>query len=158
MHSFATPICHVYADDVLHVVEGMRPADKAEIFATQYTDDPKAFARQIMAVGGLKWLAWVDDEPVAAIGCAPMWPGVATPWCFGTDKFAHAALLLTRLGKRVIIPTAQASGIHRLEVKSQEGHTDAQGWLSRVFGCSREATHKGYGRDGSTFHTYVLEL
>jgi hypothetical protein len=139
-----------------HVVHNMREWDRKEIFATRNAYDPDDFAAFIEMVPGPKWIAWAGDEPVASIGCCPFWPGVWSPWCFGTDRFPEASLLLTRLGKRVIIPGVREAGGRRLEVKSIEGHEDAQAWLTRCFGCHLEATHPKYGRDGETFHTFVL--
>lgn len=139
------------------VVSGMRTWDRHEIFATRREGDD-AFVADIVACDGPKWIAWLDGVPVAAIGAVPMWPGVWSPWCFGTDKFPQASLLLTRLAKRVIIPGLRALGAHRLQVKSIEGHHDAQAWLMRCFGCHLEATHPRLGRNGETFHTFVLFL
>lgn len=140
-----------------HVIAHMRPWDRKEIFATRAGGDD-ALASDIMRVGGDGRIAWVDSEPVAAIGASLMWPGVWSPWCFGTDKFHEASLLLTRHAKRSIIPGLRAAGAHRLQVKSIEGHHDAQDWLMRCFGCHLEATHPKLGRNGETFHTFVLFL
>jgi hypothetical protein len=140
------------------VIAGMRAWDREEIFATRRGDDNEAFATDIARIQGPKWIAWVSGMPVAAIGIMPCWHGVWSPWCFGTDDFHHAKLVLTRLGKRVIIPYARLEGARRLEVRSIEGHANAQGWLEKCFGCHREATHPNYGRDGQTFHTYALML
>lgn len=153
-----TAILAADAPAVHHVVTHMRRWDRREIFATRWTDEAVAFTNDIMAVPGSRGVAWVDDEPVACIGAMPMWHGVWSPWCFGTDRFPEAALLLTRHAKRVIIPFLRDAGAHRLEVKTLDGHEDSQAWLKRCFGCHREATHPGYGRNGETFHTYVLRL
>jgi len=141
-----------------HVAQNMRDWDRREIFATRWNDNPDDLAATIMKLPGPAWLAWRDGQPVAAIGALECWPGVWSPWCFGTHHFGQVALLLTRLGKRAIIPLVRARGGHRLEVKSLDGHVDAQAWLERAFGFRHEAAHPGYGRGGETFHTYAMGL
>lgn len=143
---------------VERIAANMREWDRREIFATRGDDGPDRLAAGVLGTVGPKWVAWLGDEPVAAIGCAAMWPGLMSPWCFATDKFRQTHLLLTRLAKQVIIPMAREAGTHRLEVKTMEGHTDAQAWLKRAFGAHHEATHPGFGRNRETFFTYVLRL
>jgi hypothetical protein len=142
----------------LHIVANLREWDRREIFACKWSDDPELVANQVVNIPGPKWMALCDDRPAALMGCMPLWPGVFAPWCFGTDDFRRVSLLLTRLGRRAIIPGVRASGGHRMEAKSLDGHEDAQAWLERCFGFEREATHRGYGRAGETFHTYALRL
>lgn len=137
----------------------LREWDRREIFATRWSDDPDDLAMAALQLPEVAWVAWRDGEPVAAIGAMPAHPTMWSPWCFGTDRFGQVGLLLTRLARRVIIPVMAAAAPRvRAEVKSLDGHLDAQRWLERTFGARREATHHGYGKGGETFHTYVLEM
>jgi hypothetical protein len=141
-----------------HVARHMREWDRREIFARRWSDDPESIVRDVTQAGFPWWVAYVDGEPVSAIGAMHGTPGAWFPWCFGTEGFAMSALALTRLARRVIMPAVRNSGGHRMEVKSIDGHTDAQRWLERSFGARREGTHPRAGKGGETFHTYGLEL
>jgi hypothetical protein len=140
------------------ICANLREWDRREIFACRWDDCTDGLAQQVLATPGPKWMATRDGRPAAFIGCVILWPGVYSPWCFGTDDFSGVSLLLTRLGKRGIIPSVLASGGHRMEAKSLDGHENSQAWLERCFGFRREATHPGFGRNGETFHTYALGL
>jgi hypothetical protein len=135
------------------VAHNMRDWDRREIFATRMDDDVDALVKAAAGCGDVSWVAG-DDEPIAAFGCAPMWPGVWSMWLMATDNFPQIGFRVTRLITRSIVPMLFAAGAHRLEARSMEGHTDAQEWLE-VIGAKREATHKGFGRDGQDFHVYV---
>lgn len=142
-----------------YVLANLREWDRREIFANRWDDDIERLGGELCAMtarGDNKGMVvWHGAEPVAAIGAMEFWPGVWSPWCFGTSEFHRAALLLTRTGKQIVRAVRNCGG-HRLEVKSLDGHTDAQRWLEISFGATREATHPGYGRGGETFHTYVV--
>lgn len=141
-------------DHVLAVARAMREADRQEIFATRLGDDPEALAAEMLATGPVAWVAGLDEEPIAAFGCAPMWEGVWSMWLMATDDFHHIGLSVTKLVTRYIVPMLFDAGAHRLEARSMEGHDDAQRWLE-VIGAQREATLKGYGREGQDFHVYT---
>lgn len=145
-------------DGILAVAQNMREWDKREIYATRWSDEPEGIVASVIAGHGPNWVARHHDVPVAACGIVALWPGVWAPWCFGTEQFPKVARLLTRLGKEAIMPAVRNANGHRLEVKTMDGHTDAQRWLEVCFGAVREATHPGYGRNGETFHTYVVRL
>lgn len=152
------PLCPELVPALEHVCANMREWDRREIFATRWDDDPRALAADIMRAGTFGWLVGLHGEPIAAIGAMPMWPGVWSPWCLGTDKFKHSGLCLTRLTRRVILPTLFGRmNAHRLECRSMVGHTQAQQWLIRSFGARVEAELKGYGRQGEDFLLMVRE-
>lgn len=133
----------------------MREWDRREIFATHWEDDPVQMATATVSLSAS--FAWVfgKDEPIAAVGAYPVWPGVWAVWAFGTERFPEVALSLTRFIRRIMIPSMKRAGMHRAECKSLDGHADAQRWLE-CLGFTREATHRQYGRAGETFHTYAL--
>lgn len=145
-------------DGILHVARNMREWDRREIYATRWSDEPEGIVATVVAGGGPSWVARHKGVPAAACGIVALWPGVWSPWAFGTADFPKVARLLTRLGRRAILPAVRNASGHRLEVKSMDGHTDAHRWMKACFGAEREATHPGYGRGGETFHTYVVRL
>lgn len=142
---------------IIPVAMNMREADKREILANRCGDDLLAVANDAAAMGQtLGWVAGLGDKPIAAFGCFEMWPGVWSMWLFATDDFHQIGLSVTKLVTRQIVPMLWESGAHRLEARSMEGHHDAQRWLE-VIGARREATLKGYGRDGDDFHVYTWD-
>jgi hypothetical protein len=70
--------------DLLHILENLRPRDAAEIWACRWKPSPEAVAFDVAASGAFRWAAYLDGEPVAAIGAFPRWPGVWSVWAFGT--------------------------------------------------------------------------
>lgn len=144
-----------------HVAHHMREWDRIEVFARRWDDDPETIVRDVLIgveAGFCWWVARLGGVPVSAIGAILIGPGVWAPWCIGTEDFPRAALTLTRLARRVIMPAVRNAGGHRMEVQSIEGHVDAQRWLERAFGAEREGTHPKRGKGGETFHTYGLTL
>lgn len=140
---------------VRYVAANMRDWDRREIFATRFENDDAGLLGEIVAAGPVSWVAG-DENPIAAFGCAPMWPGVWSMWFFATDELQQIGLSVTRLVVRSIVPMLFEAGAHRLECRSMEGHVDAQRWLE-VIGAKREATLAGYGRGGEDFHVYRWE-
>ena len=140
---------------VRHVAQRMRPWDQREIFATRLDDDVDAFCLDVLACGPVSWVAGLE-EPIVAVGAAPMWNGVWSLWMFATDAINKVGFPVTKFVKRHMVPMLIENGAHRLECRSMEGHIDAQDWL-KVLGASREATLKGYGRAGEDFHVYTWE-
>src|SRR5690242_9422527 len=119
------PISPAVRPALLYIASNMREWDRREIYATRWDDNPEKLADDCLKYG-FGWV-FVDDHPIAAVGAAPMHPGVWSVWCFGTDEFKKAGLGLTKHIKRVIIPTlAEKMGAHRAQCFSIEGHVDAQ--------------------------------
>jgi hypothetical protein len=143
-------------DLVLPVAEQMRESDRREIFATRWDDDTAALAGEAVELGRL--VGWVSglERPIAAFGCYEMWPNVYSMWLFATDDFRRIGISMTKLITRSIVPMLFKAGAHRLEARSMEGHHEAQRWLEMI-GAKREATLRGYGREGQDFHVYAWE-
>ena len=144
---------------VLHVAENMRQADRDEIFATMWEDSPTDLAHRAMSCGPFSWLCGKgkDPTPIVALGAFPMYPGAWSVWMFATEEIRHIRHSLTRFAKRDMMAALLKSGGRRAECRSIEGHTDAQAWLG-FLGFFREATHRGVGKNGETFHTYAWVL
>lgn len=136
---------------LLYVAERMREWDRREIYATRWTEGPSALADSLLAPHNIAWIAGIE-EPIAALGAYPAWPGVWSVWMFATDNFPQIGYPLTKFIKKRMIPTL-ASHAHRAECRSIEGHEAAHRWLENL-GAEREATLRGFGRNGETFHLY----
>jgi hypothetical protein len=142
---------------VLPVAQNMREWDRREIFATRFDNDPAALAANALQLGPIAWVSGLGDTPIAAFGCAQMWPGMFSMWLFATDDFGRIGISMTKLIVRSIVPMLFEAGAHRLEARSMEGHDDAQRWLE-VIGAKREGGPlKSFGRNGEDFHTYTWE-
>lgn len=139
--------------DALFVAANMREWDRKEIYATRWNDDPSDIATDCCYMGDFGWVA-CEPEPIAVVGAGPMHPGVWGVHMFATDNFSKIAISLTKFVRRVIIPSLAATGAHRAECKSMEGHEDAQKWLE-FLGAERESTLAEYGRNGEDFHIYT---
>jgi hypothetical protein len=142
--------------DVAHIAANMREWDRREIFATRFGDDIDEFVLEASSRGPLAWTVGLGNEPIAAFGCHQCWPGMWSLWFFATDKLDTIGLSVTRLIIRAILPAIRGDDTRRIECRSMEGHDDAQRWLT-VIGATREATLKGFGRDGDDFHVYTWE-
>lgn len=141
--------------DLVYVADNMREWDRREIFACRWSENPAEFARDILALPGFGWVTGRDGKAIAAIGATEYAPGVWSVWMFATDDFKSIRIGMTKLAKRVIIPTMRNLGMRRAECRSMDGHTDAQLWLEAL-GARREATHKSLGKGGEDFHCYAL--
>ena len=143
---------------VMHICRNMREADRAEIFALRWSDNPMDLAEDTMNVRGPKWVAHVEGVgPVAAYGAAPMWPGVWSLWLYGTPHFQQIGGRLTRHIRRVMIPALTIAGAHRAEARSLSTHTEAHIWLDRL-GGRREAVLAGYGKNGEDFVVFSWQV
>jgi hypothetical protein len=140
--------------DLSWVAAFMRAADRREVFALSPDDNPLALAARIDAMPGEKLAACLDGTPVAAFGAARSGPGVVEVWMFATPDWPRVAPAVTRAILRRLVPALVASGIHRAQCLSIEGHGDAHRWLERM-GAVREGVHPGRGRGGETFITYA---
>ncbi len=134
-----------------HIVANLRAADRRELQAQRWEDDLGTLPEDILtAYGPYAWIVSLHDEPIAAVGAVPMWPGVVYAWMFATDKFPQIELFLTRFVKRSMIPNLVSLGTHRCEARSIEGHDVAHRWL-RALGAQEECRLHRYGKGGEDF-------
>lgn len=144
----------LYPEGVQHVAHKMREKDRREIFATQWSDDPWAFANAVLRVGDFGYVIHTDDgEPVVCGGAVPMWDGVWSVWMFATDRFDEVALSTHRFAKKVFFPALDMAGWHRLECRSLASHTIAHKWLESL-GAYKESEVTNYGKHGERFFVY----
>ena len=140
--------------NALHVALNMRAADREEIYATRWTDNPLDLARDCVRLAAFSWCFCLDGAPVAILGAGPMHPGVWSAYMFATDWFRKIRFSMTRHVRRVMLPALVDAGCHRVQCHSMEGHAEAHAWLES-FGSRREGRLVGYGRNGEDFLTYV---
>jgi RimJ/RimL family protein N-acetyltransferase len=143
---------------LLHICRNLRAADAEEIFAQRWTDDPDELAIEAATRwGSFSWVAGVDEEPIAAIGATPLWPGVWAAWMMGTDRFPEVGKQLTRWAARVMIPAVVDAGCHRAEARTLNSHHQAHAWMETL-GAKRESVLRRHGRDQQDFYLYVWEF
>lgn len=139
---------------MMKITSNLRQRDRDELFATNYGEDPELLARHAVAGGAFRWAAYLDGEPVAAIGAFPRWPGVWTVWAYGTDDWPSVVVSVTRHVRRFMLPAIVNSGAHRADALALAEHSDARRWLISL-GAKEEHTLDGWGKKGQTFVSYV---
>ncbi len=143
-------------DDLDYVAANMRQRDKDEIYATRWSEDAESLTESIMLGGEFGWVAGTDDGvPVAAFGAIPTWDGVWEVWMFATDRWDEVAIGSTKFIKRVVIPSLEKSGAHRLQCRSLDKHTKAHLWLEYL-GFQMESKMVNFGSKGESFLMYCL--
>jgi hypothetical protein len=145
-------------EGVTVVARGMRACDRAEIFATRWSDCTDAFAQDCVACLSLG--AVIADEaemPIAVIGAQETWPGVWSVCMFATDRWPEIALDTTRFARERLMPALVRHGARRAECRSAADHHAAHRWLEYL-GARHESTHPEYGKHGETFLGYSWRI
>jgi len=144
---------------LLYVCRNLRQADRDEIFATRWTDNPDELAAHAFQHWGeFSYIAHGQDGmPIASIGAVPAWEGVWSAWMMATDRFPEIGKQLTRWVKRSMIPAIVASGCHRAEARSCSDHTSAHRWMESL-GAKPESVLRRYGREKQDFILFVWEF
>ena len=139
--------------NLLYIAKNMRAADKEELYATRWNEDPVELTQDGMAIPNMSWIAVHDGEPIAAFGAIPIHPRVWSVWMFATDKWPKVALGVTKFIKRKLIPDLKSTGALRAECKSHFRHSVAHKWLE-MLGATKESTLENYGKNGEDFYLY----
>lgn len=134
---------------LLCITRELRAQDRAECLCQAF-DTPEALARGTLAAGGLQWVVWLNDLPVASLGAAPVLPGLWSAWFYATDEWLAAAGDTHRWVCRVLRPALLRLGARRVECLSLAGHDTAHRWL-RALGAREEGTLRQRGRNGEDF-------
>lgn len=143
---------HLTFADALDIAQRMRPADRAEILATRWSDELAPVA--LDAANSPLAFSLGLERPICAIGGSPRHPGVWSAWMFATDELPRIGRAATLFACRDILPMMVAAGAHRIEARSAADHHVAHRWLEAV-GGRREAVIPGYGRDRQDFILYA---
>jgi hypothetical protein len=143
-------------EDLIAVAETMRAADRHEVFATRFDEDPVLLADDLLAgdpVGAV--IAAADGAAVAALGGTEMWPGMWSLWMFATDRWPEVARATTRFAKCTLWPALLQLGLRRGECRSASNHAVAHRWLRHLGGVP-ESIHPAYGKGGECFIGFVI--
>lgn len=136
-----------------YIAANLRERDKVELFATRWTTNTDELAVDTYNAGEFQWIAWRDGTPVAVVGAVAMWPNVWSAFAYGTDRWPEAVLTLTKLVRRVMIPTLEGLGAHRVQCHAYSGHDDARRWLEAL-GAEVENVIPDYGLNQEPFVLY----
>lgn len=141
--------------DLLYIARNMRQADKEEIYATRWSEDPNRLVDDCMAVASLptSFTAMLGlDRPIAVLGAVEPWPGVFDVWLFATDEFPRIRFSITKYVRKVFIPALLERGMHRAHCRSIATHTVNHEWLYEM-GARPDATRpcRAWGKDGEDF-------
>lgn len=133
----------------------MRDQDKREISAVVAFDNAAQVAAWSLHNSGEDcFIAYLDGEPVAAIGVTPIFEGLGSGWAFGTNRMRRVVPALTRFTVKQWIPQLKTR-YRRVEVRSIADHDLSHRWLTGM-GYEFEGVAKGYGRNGEDFNTYAF--
>jgi hypothetical protein len=141
-------------DDVVWVARRMRVADREEIFATRWREDPIQLAAEAIQFSTFAWVARDGDEPVAVMGAVEECPHVFKVWMFATDRWRRVAGPMTHHVNETVIPVLTHVGANRAYCHSIAGHDVAHRWLKRL-GAHCESAQPGYGKNGETFYVFA---
>jgi hypothetical protein len=143
--------------DVRVVANRMRQADIEEFSAVNHVDGEDLAELMIERYGDRGDVLCAKHPmlgPIAIGATIEGRPNVITLMFFATADFPLVALALTRFITKQLFPRYKEAGIHRIECMSIEGHTAAQRWIE-ILGLKREATIRGFGKNGETYHQYA---
>jgi len=139
------------AEDAEWLACGLRERDRQEALASH---GPGILATMYGAIAASKGMCWVAEaeRPVFVIGCAPVAPGVGSPWLLGTDEVARYPGALTRIAKRHIVIMRATYPVLLNYV--DERNADSVGWL-RLLGFTVDDPVP-YGIEGRPFHRFTM--
>lgn len=136
--------------EILHVCRNMRAASAEEMYACKAHSNPDIIANELYDRPGLKWVGYHDKKPAALIGAFPLYPGVWGMFGLGTDDWQKIWRPITVAARRVMIPSVEVLGAHRMSCTSPIAHTETHKWL-KFLGAEQEAVLRGYGKNGEDF-------
>jgi RimJ/RimL family protein N-acetyltransferase len=140
--------------EILEICCDLRPADRAEILATSFVDDPMAHGEMIAArlADAVQALTFCSDDraPVAFLGFWLMAPGVASASLFATPAFAGIARDLHRFCRDRIMRDAVPRAFRRVECRALASNAAGRRWLGRL-GFVEEGLCRALGKGGEDF-------
>lgn len=141
--------------DVAEIAGKMRDIDRREITALAATNDPVLATAHLSLIEHVGATVWRGGEPVCAVGAMILWPGLASMFMFGTERFNEVKIEATRYVKHELLPTLRLMGCHRLQCHSIAEHTEAHEWI-RYIGADSEFIEPEYGKNREDFVLFVM--
>lgn len=140
--------------DILEICADLRPADRAEMLATSFVDDPVEHGAAIAsgldkAVLALT-LCDAARDPIAFLGLWQIAPGVATASLFATPGFAAIAREAHRFCRDRVMGDAVPRAFRRVECRALASNAVARRWLKRL-GFVEEGVCAALGKAGESF-------
>jgi len=136
---------------VLDVAERMRASDQREISALMWpgTDGPDHLAMECMRVTRIgATIHTADGQAQAALGLAPLWPGVFSAWMFATDRWGEVWRPAVRYALGPMLREATAAGMWRAQCWSAASHAEGHRFLAALgFWPEGPAVPFGRGRE-----------
>ena len=144
-------------EHVSHVAGNLRRSDAAEFLAVSSAATTEELAAMLVQ-------RYSDDDhvycfskgatPVAVGAMVEGRPNVITIMFFATEMFPAIAFELARFCKRRLFPFYRRRGVHRIECIAIDGNDENRRWIE-MLGMKHEATLRGFGRGGETFHQFA---
>ncbi len=150
------PLTH---PDALYVAKRMRSEDRREIEAVRgallMAERVALDCHLSLEYGGIGYVAYRGETPVAVIGVIPIHQGVWSIYMFATGHLSKIGLGLTRWVKNTFLPEIVAAGAHRIQCESIEGHDAAHAWM-KTFGAKNEGALPKFGIGQETFYRFAV--
>ncbi len=142
------------AADLVTICGNLRPADAAELVASNFESDPVEIGLRLAS--GLDnavlrlTLAANDGDAVAFIGFWLIAPGVGSAMMVATPRFREIAVAAHRFCKQTVMDKSCGSTFRRVECRAMAAHTLSRAWLARL-GFAEEGILRRVGRGGEDF-------
>lgn len=148
-------------DDVCHVFDHMRAADREEALSVCWTADPREALDRYMDVWELRIGAFAafpraGAPPVAIFSGWFMSPGVVSVQMIATDDWRLIAGAATRWSLATGLPWLMGRA-HRAECRVMASHVVARRWLERLGFVDETPRGMAFGKDRQRFHLYARE-
>lgn len=138
-----------------YIGANMRQSDLDEMHAVFGPDVPVQDMAYAIAYRSAPWSysAKLDGQPVMMFGVMvePIVAHLGVAWGFGTESTRRVIPTVSKFIKSELIPTLQANGLRRVEVRLLAAHEGERLWLSSL-GARGEAVLDNAGFSGETFH------
>lgn len=139
---------------LIHICTHLEADQVREHAALMWGDfDPEALAWEFYRNDGIAHVFTHAGRPYMAAGFRFLWQGVVQSWAVSTSEREGHDLEITRTSRKVMLGLF-ASGTRRIQCLCMEDRHAAQAWY-RTLGLAKEATFKGYGRNGENFCLYT---
>jgi hypothetical protein len=145
------------AQDIAHVAEHLRPADRQELRASRGGNLPFAdiIARAVLVSSQVwVWAEGAEDTPVAIFGVAPisLLDGLGSPWFLSTERAYKSPRSLVANGRHYIAKMRESypNLLNYVDARNDKSIR----WLKHLGFTLHPA--EPYGVDGEPFHKFEM--